>query len=84
MEGLWNGHFKYAYLTDSCITGYLLNSLLSALSAYVLMLMFILYLKQGDPGVRGPMGNPGKEGPKVRKEIYSYVHLRNCSSFAGS
>lgn len=23
------------------------------------------HIKQGDPGVRGPMGNPGKEGPKV-------------------
>lgn len=23
--------------------------------------------EQGDPGVRGPMGNPGKEGPKVGK-----------------
>lgn len=25
----------------------------------------VLKPKQGDPGVRGPMGNPGKEGPKV-------------------
>lgn len=27
------------------------------------------FSKQGDPGVRGPTGNPGKEGPKVSKEI---------------
>lgn len=27
--------------------------------------MRLLLLKQGDPGIRGPMGNPGKEGPKV-------------------
>lgn len=26
------------------------------------------YLEQGDPGVRGPMGNPGKEGPKVGRK----------------
>lgn len=28
----------------------------------------ILCREQGDPGIRGPMGNPGKEGPKVGKE----------------
>lgn len=27
--------------------------------------MCLLLFKQGDPGVRGPMGNPGREGPKV-------------------
>lgn len=27
------------------------------------------FSKQGDPGVRGPMGNPGKEGPKVGKKM---------------
>lgn len=25
---------------------------------------------QGDPGIRGPMGNPGKEGPKVGKQLW--------------
>lgn len=33
--------------------------------------MWLCLFKQGDPGVRGPMGNPGKEGPKV--------DLRNCA-----
>lgn len=34
------------------------------------------FSKQGDPGVRGPMGNPGKEGPKVGKKM-SNVNLWN-------
>ena len=40
-------------------------------AAYVLAIILIVYFyhKQGDPGVRGPMGNPGKEGPKVGETI---------------
>lgn len=43
--------------------------LLSTLRALTLILIVYSYPKQGDPGVRGPMGNPGKEGPKVGMEI---------------
>lgn len=40
-------------------------------------MMGLLLFKQGDPGVRGPTGNPGKEGPKVhiKKSVLSKNEL---------
>ncbi len=57
--------------------------LLNTFSACVLSAIFVVFLclKQGDPGVRGPMGNPGKEGPKVRKyqaHIYTFSNVIVC------
>lgn len=43
--------------------------LLITLRVLIPICIVYVYPKQGDPGVRGPMGNPGKEGPKVGKQI---------------
>lgn len=34
---------------------------------YMHTLYCMCSVSKGDPGVRGPAGNPGKEGPKVKK-----------------
>ena len=60
----WNRHCKHVDLTmifsSRCC-------LLTTISVFILY----FYNKQGDPGIRGPMGNPGKEGPKVGKGMFS-------------
>lgn len=40
-------------------------------------MMRLLLLKQGDPGIRGPMGNPGKEGPKVDAHVLDSVKMNH-------